>query len=103
MNSDYSDYAFFYDTAATATASYFYDNDGELINPSQFINGKDGYTKTSNELRISSPAENRWRFVGGLFAQRQTHDIQQAYKITGLARRQRRDRDCDDTFWLTKQ
>ena len=78
--------------AASATASYFYDNDGELINPSQFIHGKDRYTKTSHELRFTSPAENRWRFVGGLFAQRQTHDIQQDYKITGLDRRQRRHR-----------
>ena len=101
VNSDYSDYAFFYDTIA-GYGSYFYDNAGELINPSQFINGKDGYTKTSNELRFSTSAENRWRFVGGLFAQRQTHDIQQEYKITGL----NDDSDVtgfDDTFWLTKQ
>ena len=101
VNSDYSDYAFFYDTI-DGYGTYFYDNAGELINPSQFINGKDGYTKTSNELRISTSAENRWRFVGGLFAQRQTHDIQQEYKITGL----NDDSDVtgfDDTFWLTKQ
>ena len=101
VNSDYSDYAFFYDTLV-GYGTYFYDNAGELINPSQFIQGKDGYTKTSNELRFSTSAENRWRFVGGLFAQRQTHDIQQEYIITGLAD----DSDVtgwDDTFWLTKQ
>jgi len=101
VNSDYSDYAFFYDTIA-GYGTYFYDNAGELINPSQFINGKDGYTKTSNELRFSTSAEHRWRFVGGVFAQRQTHDIQQEYKITGL----NDDSDVtgwDDTFWLTKQ
>jgi outer membrane receptor protein involved in Fe transport len=101
VNSDYSDYAFFYDTMS-GYGAYFYDNAGDLINPSQFINGKDGYTKTSNELRFSTSAENRWRFVGGLFAQRQTHDIQQEYKITGL----NDDSDVtgwDDTFWLTKQ
>jgi outer membrane receptor protein involved in Fe transport len=103
VNSDYSDYSFFYDTLVPDYfGTYFRDNAGELINPSQFINGKDGYTKTSNELRFSTSAENRWRFVGGLFAQRQTHDIQQAYVITGLAD----DADVtgfDDTFWLTKQ
>jgi len=101
VNSDYSDYAFFYDTI-NGSGTYFTDNAGELINPSQYIQGKDGYTKTSNELRISTSAENRWRFVGGLFAQRQTHDIQQQYKITGL----NDDSDVtgwDDTFWLTKQ
>jgi len=103
VNSDYSDYSFFYDTLVPDYfGTYFRDNAGELINPSQYIEGKDGYTKTSNELRISTSAENRWRFVGGLFAQRQTHDIQQVYKITDLA-------DAaevtgwDDTFWLTKQ
>jgi iron complex outermembrane recepter protein len=101
VNSDYSDYAFFYDTIA-GYGVYFYDNAGELINPSQFINGKDGYTKLSNELRITTSAENRWRFVGGVFAQRQTHDIEQQYNITGL----NDDSDVtgfDDTFWLTKQ
>jgi iron complex outermembrane recepter protein len=101
VNSDYSDYAFFYDTLA-GYGAYFYDNAGDLINPSQYINGKDGYTKWSNELRFTSPAENKVRVVAGLFAQRQTHDIQQNYKITGLA-------DFsdvtgwDDSFWLTKQ
>jgi iron complex outermembrane receptor protein len=99
--SDYSDYAFFYDTIA-GYGVYFYDNAGDLINPSQYINGKDGYTKISHEVRFSTNKEARVRFVGGLFYQRQTHDIQQEYKIDGLA-------DAsdvtgwDDTFWLTKQ
>ncbi len=101
VNSDYSDYAFFYDTLA-GYGAYFTDNDGEFVNPSQFINGKDGYTKWSHELRFASPTENKVHFVAGLFAQRQTHDIEQAYNITDLA-------DASavtgrpDTFWLTKQ
>jgi iron complex outermembrane receptor protein len=100
-NSDYSDYAFFYDTIA-GYGTYFYDNNGDLINPSQYIEGKDGYTKISHEARFSTNQDARVRFVGGVFFQRQTHDIQQAYKIDGLA-------DIsdvtgwDDTFWLTKQ
>ena len=101
VQSDYSDYSFFYDTLY-GSGSAFYDNAGELINPSQFINGKDGYTKISNELRFTTPAEYKVHAVFGLFQQRQTHDIQQAYDIAGLA-------DAsdvtgwDDTFWLTKQ
>jgi iron complex outermembrane recepter protein len=101
VQSDYSDYAFFYDTIA-GYGVYFYDDAGDLINPSQFIHGKDGYTKLSHELRISSPSENRLRFVAGLFAQRQTHDIQQQYLITGLAEVSEVT-DWADTFWLTKQ
>ena len=101
VNSDYSDYAFFYDTLF-GSGSAFYDNDGELINPSQYIEGKDGYTKASHELRFTTDPEKRTRFVGGLFYQRQTHDIQQNYKVDGICT------DCDvtgwdDSFWLTKQ
>jgi iron complex outermembrane recepter protein len=99
--SDYSDYSFFYDSL-NGSGVYFYDNDGALINPSQFIQGKDGYTKTSGELRISSSSENRVRFIGGLFYQRQTHDIQQEYNINGLAD-QSDVTGWDDSFWLTKQ
>jgi iron complex outermembrane recepter protein len=101
VNSDYSDYAFFYDTN-NGSGVYFFDNDGELINPSQYIKGKDGYTKASHELRFTTDPEKRARFVGGVFYQRQTHDIQQAYDVTGL----NDDSDVtgwDDTFWLTKQ
>ena len=103
VNSDYSDYAFFYDTL-NGSGSYFTDNDDELINPSQYINGKDHYTKWSHELRFTTPVENKVHAVFGLFAQRQTHDIEQAYKITGLndAGDVTGD-DWDDTFWLTKQ
>ena len=104
VNSDYSDYAFFYDTLVPPEyfGEYFVDNAGDLINPSQYIAGKDGYTKMSHELRFTTDPEKRVRFVGGLFFQRQTHDIQQAYRIDGLAD----DLDVtgwDDTFWLTKQ
>jgi len=103
VDSDYSDYAFFYDTL-NGSGSYFTDNDGELINPSQFINGKDHYTKWSHELRFTTPVENKVHAVFGLFAQRQTHDIEQAYKITGLDDTGDVTGDAwDDTFWLTKQ
>ena len=100
-NTDYTDYAFWYDTLASY-GNYFYDNDGTLINPSQFIHNKDGYTKTSHELRIASPGDNRVRFVGGLFWQEQQHEIFQDLQVTGLA-------DFlevpghTDTIWLTDQ
>lgn len=103
VQSDYSDYAFFYDTLA-GYGAYFTDNDGDLINPSQYIHGKDGYTKISNELRFTTPVENKVHAVFGLFQQRQTHDIQQAYKVTGLDDSgDVTGENWDDTFWLTKQ
>jgi outer membrane receptor protein involved in Fe transport len=99
---DYSDYAFFYDGPDFGYGAYFYDNDMNLISPSQFIQAADGYRKESHELRFSTPGDKRVRFVGGLFYQRQFHDIEQAYLVQDL----NDDIDVtgwDDVFWLTKQ
>ncbi|MFT4198573.1 MAG: TonB-dependent receptor [Pseudoxanthomonas sp.] len=101
VNSDYSDYSFWYDTLYSYGA-YLYDNDGALINPSQHIVGKDRYVKDSHELRIASPAEARLRFVGGLFWQLQKHNIQQDYIIDGLAD-SLENPGWSDSLWLTKQ
>jgi iron complex outermembrane receptor protein len=76
--SDYTDYSLYYDSAY---GKYFVDSAGNLINPAQTIIGRDHYSKYSNELRISSPKENRLRFVGGLFQERQVHEILQDYVV----------------------
>ncbi len=99
--SDYSDYAYFYD-ALFGYGAYFTDNNDELVSPNQYIKGIDRYTKQSHELRIASPASERLRFIGGLFFQRQTHNIEQNYIIDNIA-------DAitvtgtDSNIWLTKQ
>jgi iron complex outermembrane recepter protein len=99
--SDYADYSFFYDTCC-GYGAYMYDNAGALIDPSQFINGSDHYTKQSHELRVSSPSENRWRLTAGAFYEDQGHGIHQAYKVANLA-----DAvvvlDNPETLWLTEQ
>ena len=99
--SDYSDYGFWYDTLF-GYGAYFYDDNGDLINPSQYIQAVDGYKKSSHELRIASPGEDRLRFVAGLFWQDQTHDILQRYRVDDMAS------DLEvpgwpDTIWLTGQ
>jgi outer membrane receptor protein involved in Fe transport len=99
--SDYSDYAYWYDTLF-GYGTYFYDDNGDLINPSQYIQASNGYKKQSHELRIASPSENRFRFVAGVFWQEQDNDIQERYRVDGLA-------DSlsiagwEDTIWLTRQ
>lgn len=98
---DYSDYGFWYDTLA-GYGAYFYDDDGALINPAQYIQSKDGYRKTSHELRIASPADARVRVVGGLFWQESTHDIFQRYRVDGLASSISVP-GWEDTIWLTAQ
>lgn len=101
VESDYSDYAYFYD-ALYGYGAYFYDNNYDLISPNQYIQGGDKYRRMFGEIRVSSPAENRLRFIGGVFAQRQKHEITQNYIID----------DITDLFtvtgtqsdiWLTKQ
>ena len=99
--SDYSDYGFWYDTLA-GYGAYFYDDNGDYINPAQYIQAVDGYKRTSHELRVASPQDNRLRMVAGLFWQQQSHDIFQRYKVDGLTS------DFEvpgysDTIWLTAQ
>jgi iron complex outermembrane receptor protein len=99
--SDYADYSFFYDTCCEYGSSMV-DNDGELIDPTQFIVGGDKYKKTSHELRLSSPAENRWRLTVGAFVQSQSHSIYQSYRVENLFD----DYEVPgnpDTLWLTDQ
>jgi iron complex outermembrane recepter protein len=77
-SSDYTDYSLYYDRAY---GGYFVDNADKLINDAQHIIGVDHYTKTSNELRVSSPKDFPFRFVGGVFLQRQVHEILQDYVV----------------------
>ena len=99
--SDYSDYGFWYDTVASYGGSAV-DNGGNLVNPSQYIQAKDGYRKRSHEIRISSPQDQRFRFLAGFFMQDQSHDIEQRYRLDNFA-------DTldipgwPDTIWLTQQ
>ncbi|KRA81661.1 TonB-dependent receptor [Altererythrobacter sp. Root672] len=98
---DYSDYSYFYDALA-GYASYLYDNAGEQISPNQYIQGADKYRRMFGEVRIASPAENRLRVIGGLFAQRQEHHITQHYIIDDLAD-VLQVTGTTDNIWLTEQ
>ncbi len=99
--SDYSDYSFFYDTLF-GSGSYFYDANGNLINPTQYILQKDHFTKQSHEFRVSTPKDERLRFIGGLFYQKQTHLIEQQYKINGLSP-DISVNGLPEVLWLTEQ
>jgi iron complex outermembrane recepter protein len=76
-------------------------------NGSQQIFGADRYQMFSNELRLTSPKDYPVRFVGGVFQQRQTHDIEQNYVIQDLAPQYwvgaGTNNQWPDTWWLTEQ
>jgi iron complex outermembrane recepter protein len=96
---NYSDYSYFYEAYY---GQYITNDAGNMIDPTQTIIGRDHFTKNSQELRVASPSDDRFRFVGGLFYERQTHGIFQQYKINDLAS------DISvpgfaDTLWLTQE
>ena len=101
VETDYSDYSFWYDTLYEY-GNYWYDNDGMLIEPTQYIQGQDNYTKQTHEIRLISPQDERFRYTLGAFYQRNFHSIEQRYMIDDLA-------DAlevtgwPDTIWLTQQ
>lgn len=119
--SDYVDYSYFYDTVGYVSyyngntyhyyvGDYVYDDSGTLIDPTQFILGKDRYKMFSQELRISSDPDQRFRYVAGVFYNRQQHDIQQNYQIKNLAGPNAEPgvdslwvTGWPDAWWLTKQ
>ena len=101
-HNDYSDYSFWYDQHPYSYGTYIYDNSGALINPSQYITGKDHYSMDSHELRLASPKEDRLRVVGGLFWEKSVHDIEQRYMINGLANSLSVP-GWPNTIWLTEQ
>ena len=102
---DYTDYTDAYNAyygGLLLDVQYYRDNNDEVIDPRQFIEGSNHYKKMSHELRIASPADNPFRVLAGAFYQRQTNDIFQNYMIQDLA-------DANSvpgypgTVWLTLQ
>lgn len=89
QSSDYIDYAEAYDSLYSSVggiAGYFYFTNaaGNVINPRQQVIGSDHFRKLSQEFRISSPQDSRFRVVAGAFYQRQSNEIFQDYQVAGL-------------------
>ncbi len=90
--SDYSYYSVAYDTYSAdggASSPYYYTNfpngAGGFLDPTQQIYLDYNFTKLTNELRVSSPAGDRFRLTAGLFQQRQTNQANSDYSVAGLA------------------
>jgi iron complex outermembrane receptor protein len=99
---DYTDYSVAYDQAF-GSGAYWVDRNGvPLATPVQEIIGRDRFEKGSNELRLASPATDRFRFIVGLFQERQTHWIIQDYQIQGFGP-QISVTGWPNTIWLTDQ
>ncbi len=102
QRSDYTDYSIAYD-ALYGSGHYWQDKNGNPLSaPLEEIYGHDHFTKESNELRVTSPASDRLRFIAGLFQERQTHWIVQDYQIQGFGP-QISVPGWPNTIWLTDQ
>jgi outer membrane receptor protein involved in Fe transport len=100
---DYTDYTVAYEQHYGASYNYWVDAAGNnLPHPQQEIIGIDRFEKGSNELRLASPATDRFRFIVGLFQERQTHWIIQDYQIQGIGP-QITVTGWPNTIWLTDQ
>jgi outer membrane receptor protein involved in Fe transport len=104
---DYTDYADAYDAyyesyGGLANYQYYFDDNGDPIDPRQYITGGNNFKKLSQELRIATPADKPFRVIGGAFYQRQSNDILQEYRVDNLAA----DLSVNGRpglLWLTKQ
>jgi outer membrane receptor protein involved in Fe transport len=101
-HSDYTDYAVGYAIYYQQPRGYFYDNAGNAINPTQKIEGRDGYKMYSHEIRLQTPQDLPVRATIGGFLSQQQHDIEQRYTIEGLADALSV-RYWPETWWLTKE
>jgi iron complex outermembrane recepter protein len=82
---DYSYYTVAYDQLLGNYYTNFTDiRSGQFIDPTQTQLLRDRYTKISNELRLNSPADKRFRITFGGFQQRQRDNISADYIIAGL-------------------
>jgi outer membrane receptor protein involved in Fe transport len=87
---DYSQYSVGYDQLslpANYNTAYtrFIDATGHILDrPVQYTNNHDHYTKFSNEVRLTSPADYRLRGILGAFYQKQTDEIRAEFNLPDL-------------------
>lgn len=85
--SDYIGYAqynqnFYYYSYA---GCYHYDStDAYCTDSSQVISGDENFNRQSHELRLQSPQDGRFRWVAGLFYQRQEHEFDLRWNVPGM-------------------
>ena len=77
-NYDYSWFAEYYDnyysTVYLGYDCYLYDNAGNCVDPSQYVDQDERWTRDSQEIRLQSQ-EGRLRWITGFFYQNQEHDF----------------------------
>jgi len=106
---DYSDYTEYWAYILTNPDYYdppgycvYYNDAGDCAIGTQYVDTENNFTRQSHELRFQSSADQRFRWVGGLFYQKQKHDFDLQYTVpdVDVARSVIED---GHVVWLTKQ
>jgi len=83
-DNDYTYYSVYYDN--TPGYTNFPLGNGQFLDPTQKYYQKQATKRVTQELRVSTPTENRWRVQAGAFLQRQRQNGKSDYYNPGLSR-----------------
>ena len=85
---DYTGYTIAYDTYGYGYTAFYPGGDSTQPlgnqDPTQYTDNYDTYTKLTNEIRLSSPSDQRFRWLVGAYAQHQTDNIRVEFRVDGL-------------------
>ncbi len=85
--SDYTEYWAYYQAYYSAADPWcvYYDDVGDCAIGTQYVDARNNFTRQSHELRFQSSADQRVRWIGGLFYQEQEHDFDLQYTVPDSA------------------
>jgi len=87
--SDYTEYWAYYltnpDYYAAPGYCVYYNDAGDCAIGTQYVDAQNAFTRQSHELRFQSAADQRLRWTGGLFYQKQKHDFDLQYTVPDSA------------------
>jgi len=86
---DYSDYTeyrkFYYQYYYGEWWCVYYNEAGDCAVGTQYVDAQNEFTRQSHELRIQSSEDQRLRWIGGLFYQKQEHNFDLQYTVPDSA------------------
>jgi len=85
--SDYTEYWAYYQAYYSASDPWcvYYNDAGDCAIGTQYVDAQNDFTRQSHELRFQSSADRRFRWIGGLFFQKQKHDFDLQYTVPDSA------------------
>jgi outer membrane receptor protein involved in Fe transport len=85
--SDYTEYWAYYQAYYSASDPWcvYYNDAGDCAVGTQYVDAQNAFTRQSHELRFQSSADQRLRWIGGLFYQKQKHDFDLQYTVPDSA------------------